>query len=158
MSPRLQSAAGNLTFLACILGATILALAGPAPAADTPVIPRERPRAVVPMPPPPPDRVQPNARIRIERGEPAKPEPRTLPVVTCGDRDAMRRQLSERYGEAQRMVAFDRDRQRVVDFYRHPETGAWTLLVSAEAGAVSCIVATGEASLVLPVRAPWVRS
>jgi hypothetical protein len=63
--------------------------------------------------------------------------------VPCVPREVMLRGLADQHGESRVGIGLAANGQ-VVEIWRNPDTGSWTITASTPAG-VACMVASGEA-------------
>ncbi|RDC72265.1 hypothetical protein DLJ49_11555 [Rhodovulum sp. 12E13] len=62
---------------------------------------------------------------------------------TCGQRDAIVKQLAEAYGESRQSIGLRSD-NAVMEVFASEETGTWTITVTMPSG-MMCLVASGRA-------------
>ena len=63
--------------------------------------------------------------------------------VNCTKRMEMVKKLNERFGESRQSIGLTPGGQ-ALEFFAHPETGTWTILLSSPNG-TSCMMASGHA-------------
>ncbi|MEM9049521.1 MAG: hypothetical protein AAGC92_12470 [Pseudomonadota bacterium] len=61
----------------------------------------------------------------------------------CGEREAIVKRLSEKYGETRQSMGLQRN-NGVMEIFASEESGTWTILVTLPNG-MTCLVAAGEA-------------
>ncbi len=79
------------------------------------------------------------------------------PQIACGKREVMVKQLTDsKYKESARVIGII-DETRILEIWNNAKTGSWTAFVTTNKG-MSCMVAAGEALIILPDQKPKVPS